>query len=523
MILTNGRIHTLEPAHARVTAIAIRGETILAAGSDEEIASLARPNETRIDLGGRSVIPGLVDAHIHLYGYAESRQWIDLQDVPSLEAALERVGARAATTPRDRWILGRGWNQNHWPGGAFPTAGDLDAVVPDHPVLLIAHSGHAAWVNSAALKRAGITEATPDPAGGRIVREPEGSASGILLEDAIDLVDDVIEPASVSAAAEILSQAVPSLWDEGITAVHAMDGWLGFQAFQALHERGELGLRVLAYLPKERLREAIDLGLHSGDGDEWLRIGGLKLFADGALGVRTAALLEPYEGEPGNRGILTLEPGELAELGAEATAGGLSLAIHAIGDRANRLAIDQLARLPRPQIIPHRIEHVQLLHPDDLHRLAAGNVTASMQPIHATSDMETAERYWGERTRYAYAWRSVLDSGTRLVFGSDAPVEPAAPLLGLHAAVTRRRLDGRPGPDGWHPEQRLTLPEALRAYTLGPAEAAGLEGRLGSLVPGKLADLVVLDGSIEEVDPEEIPQLRVLGTMVGGRWVKPLD
>jgi predicted amidohydrolase YtcJ len=523
MILTDGRIYPLDRAYAGATAIAIRGETIVATGSDQEIATMARPDERRIDLAGRPVIPGLVDSHIHLYGYAEARQWIDLQNVPSLEAALERVAARAATVPPGHWILGRGWNQNHWPDRAFPTAADLDAAVQDHPVLLIAHSGHAAWVNSAALQRAGIIDATPDPRGGQIVRDREGRATGILLEEAIDLVDDVIDPLSLSAAVKALSEAIPSLWEVGVTAVHAMDGWLGFRAFQALHARGELGLRILAYLPKDHLDEAIDLGLHSGDGDDWLRIGGLKLFADGALGVRTAALLEPYEGEPGNRGMLTLEPDELAELGARAMAGGLSLAIHAIGDRANRMVIDQLSRLPRPRTIPHRIEHVQLLHPDDLDRLAAHQITASMQPIHATSDMEMAERHWGERTRYAYAWRSLLERGTRLIFGSDTPVEPAAPLLGLHAAVTRRRPDGQPGPAGWHPEQRLTLPQALRAYTLGPAEAAGLGDKLGSVAPGKLADLVVLDRDLCGIDADEIPELRVMGTMIGGRWVKPLE
>jgi predicted amidohydrolase YtcJ len=523
MILTNGRIHTLDPAYYGATAIAIRGEAILATGGDHEIAALARSTEPRIDLAGRTVVPGLVDAHIHLYGYAESRQWLDLRNLPSLEAALERIAARAAAAPTGHWILGRGWNQNQWPGRAFPTAGELDAAVPNHPALLIAHSGHAAWVNSAALQRAGITDATPDPAGGRIVRDTEGRATGILLEEAIDLVDDMVEPLSISAAAEAVEQAIPSLWDAGVTAVHCMDGWLGFQAFQALHHQGELGLRVVAYLPKEHLDEAIGLGLRSGDGDDWLRIGGLKLFADGALGVRTAALLKPYKGEPSNRGILTLEADELSELGAQATAGGLSLAIHAIGDRANRMVIDQLSRLSPPRAIPHRIEHVQLLHPHDLDRLRAHNITASMQPIHATSDMEMAERHWGERTRYAYAWRSLLERGTRLAFGSDAPVEPVAPLLGLHAAVTRRRLDGQPGPAGWHPEQRLTLPQALRAYTVGPAEAAGLGHKLGTLAPGKLADLVVLDRDIWEIDPGEIPQMRVMGTMIGGRWVKSPD
>ncbi len=525
MILHNGRIHTLESSQTYPTAVAVRGETVLAVGSDAEVLNLARPGEERIDLAGRTVIPGLVDAHIHLYWLAQTRLWVDLQGVTALEAVLERVAARAAVTPAGEWIQGRGWNQNLWPTRAFPTAADLDHVAPGHPVYLIAQSGHGGWCNSLALKLAEITPQRPDPPGGQFQRDAAGQLTGIVLEEAMKIVRRTIGEPPIPEAAEAIEAVFPDLWAAGITGVHCMDSheWTSVHALEYLHAAGRLGLRVLKYLPKDRFDEVLERGYYSGQGDDWLRVGGVKLFADGALGVRTGAMLEPYEGEPDNCGMYTLEPEELADLGRRASAAELSLAVHAIGDRTNRMALDQLAQLPRPAAVPHRIEHVQIIHPDDLGRLAAHGITASMQPIHAPSDMEMAERHWGERTRHAYAFCSVLEAGTRMAFGSDAPVESFAPLLGMHAAVTRRRVDGAPGPDGWHPEQRLTLSQALRGFTLGAAEAAGTAHKLGTLRAGKLADLVVLDRDLFAIDPQEIPAVQVLGTMIGGRWVRPLE
>ena len=522
-LFTNGRVHTMDPSIPNATALAVQNEMILAAGSDSEVKALLRPGDCLIDLGGRAVIPGLVDSHIHLYWSARARAWTDLYGVPSLDEVLALVAARADGTPAGEWILGQAWNQNLWPGRAFPTAADLDRVAPAHPVYLRAQSGHASWANSLALELAGVNAETPDPPGGQIRRDASGLPTGILLEEAMDIVSAVVPKPSLAKGAESIAEALPALWATGITGVHCMDGGPSFEAMQILHQRAELKLRVVKYLPLERVDHAIGIGLRSGFGDDWLRVGGIKLFLDGALGVRTATMIEPYEDEPDNWGIPILEEEELSEIGRKTSAAGLSLAVHAIGDRANRMALDLYQALPPAGMVPHRIEHVQLLHPDDLGRLAALDVTAAMQPIHATSDMEMADRHWGERTRYSFAWRSLLDRGTRLAFGSDAPVEPFAPLLGIHAAVTRRRPDGSPGPAGWHPEQRLTRYQALKGFTLGPAEAAGMAHRMGTLSPGKLADLVVLDRDLFEVEPMEIPESRVLGTMIGGEWVRSLE
>jgi predicted amidohydrolase YtcJ len=522
-VFTNGRIHTMDPLYAHATALAVQGEKVVAVGADDEVLALVRPGDERIDLRGRTMLPGLTDAHVHLHGYAQAKRKLDLFGVASLDEVLTRVAAWAEKQPAGQWVLGRSWNQNLWPEPVFPTAADLDRVVPERPVYLVAQSGHAGWANSLALKLAGVTQQRSDPRGGQIRRDAEGRPTGILLEEAMKMATEVIPEPSPAVAAEVIRDALPDLWEVGITGVHCMDGGAAFAGLQVLHQQRALKLRVLKYLPLERLDYAVGIGLRSGFGDDWLRVGGIKLFVDGALGVRTAMLYEPYEGEPDNYGIPILDQAELMEIGRKASQTGLSLAVHAIGDRANRMALDFLEMFPTSGPIPHRIEHVQLLHPADLTRLAVQDVTASVQPVHAPSDMQMAERHWGERTRYAYAFRTLLENGTRLAFGSDAPVEPLAPLLGIHAAVTRRRLDGAPGPDGWHPEQRLSAHQAVLGFTVGPAQAAGCAHRTGGLAPGKLADLIVLDRDLFEVDPMEIPEARVLGTMVGGEWVRSLE
>jgi len=376
--------------------------------------------------------------------------------------------------------------------------------------------------NTRAMEGAGITAETPDPSGGRIVRDDAGRPTGLFLEEAMRLIQDAVPRPDAAALARILPPALEHLARLGLTAVHDMGDLVSFEAYQRLRADGAPpSLRIVFYLPLEGLEHALALRLRSGLGDDFLRIGGLKVFADGALGPRTAAMLEPYIGEPENRGILTMAPEELWEVVRRAARGGLALAIHAIGDRANRLVLDTLAALPPENRarLRHRIEHVQLLHPDDVGRLAALGVVASMQPIHAVQDAPMADRYWGPaRCATAYAWRSLLDAGTVLAFGSDCPVEDPNPFLGIHAAVTRSRPDGYGGPEGWVPAQRITVEEAVRAYTWGAAHAAGREGRLGTLAPGKWADLVVLDQDIFSTDPSLIPQTQVLGTMVGGRW-----
>jgi predicted amidohydrolase YtcJ len=318
-----------------------------------------------------------------------------------------------------------------------------------------------------------------------------------------------------------MREAFTRAWQLGLTAIHDMDGERAFAAYQRLQLLGPLGLRVIKYLPADMIDDALDLSRRVPNEDDWLRIGGIKVFADGALGARTAAMLAPYDGEPDNVGILTTENQGLRELAEKAISGGLPLAVHAIGDRANRMVLDVFAAVGARGRTrrPHRIEHVQLLHPDDLGRLARCGLVASMQPSHAVQDRAMAERYWGARCATAYAWHSLLDAGTALAFGSDAPVEDPNPFFGIHAAVTRRSLDREDDRDGWYPGERISVQEAVHAYTLGAAYAGGMEDRLGSLAPGKLADLVVLDRDVFRCDPSEIVGTRVLATMINGRFV----
>jgi predicted amidohydrolase YtcJ len=517
-LLVNGQIYTGDDACPRASALVVTGERILAVGDAASLRDLLVPAGEVIDLQGRCVLPGLADSHIHFTSYALGLRELDLGDAVSLNEVLARVAQRARETLREEWIVGRGWDQERWPERRFPTAADLDRVAPEHPVVLKAKSGHALVANSRALRLAGVGTDTADPPGGRVGRDATGQPNGLLFEEnAMDLVAGLVPRPGPEETDDALRRAFPHAWRVGLTAIHDVDGTRAFAAYQRLHARGDLGLRTVKYLPARVLDCALEVGLRAGLGDDWLRVCGIKVFCDGALGSRTAAMLAPYTGEPDNVGVLTIDEGGLRELACKAVAGGLPLAVHAIGDRANRLVLDVLADAGSG--LRHRIEHVQLLHPDDVGRLAALGVVASMQPIHATQDCEMADRYWGERCATAYAWRSLTNAGTELAFGSDCPVEDLNPFLGIHAAVTRRRVDGFPGPEGWYPEQRLTVAEAVRAYTLGTAYAAGLGDRLGSLAPGKLADLIVLDRDIFTCDPMAIAETQVLATMIGGRFV----
>jgi predicted amidohydrolase YtcJ len=519
-LLLNGSIYTMDPQLSTASAVAVADGVITAVGGSE-LSGLATPETRIIDLAGRCVLPGLTDSHIHLRWFALSLQRVDLTGARSLAAMLELVAERARVTPPGGWVLGQRWDQELWPDRRFPCAADIDRLVPDHPVALTAKSGHALVANSLALQLAGVTANTPDPEGAHIARDSSGNPTGLLFEKAaMDLVKNATPQPEPDALAVAMRPAFERAWQVGVTAVHDMDELSAFDAFQRLRARGELGLRVVKYLPIEALDHAEAIALRSGLGDDWLRVGGIKVFADGALGARTAAMLEPYVGEPDNRGIMTTRPEVLAEIAQRATEGGLALAIHALGDRAIRVVLDAIAAAqgagPQQR---HRIEHVQHLHPDDVGRLAELGVVGAMQPIHVVQDAPMVDRYLGERGRTAYAWRSLLDAGTVLAFGSDFPVEDVNPFLGIEAAVTRVCVNDRGGSEAWHPEQRLTVEEAVRAYTRGAAYAAGLEDRLGSLTPGKLADLVVLDRDVFTCDPVSIGETKVLGTMLGGKWV----
>ncbi len=522
LALYNANIYTFSDIRPSASAILIDRGHILALGSDQEILSEIDNAQSSIDIEGRTILPGLTDSHIHLEQYAMGLIKVDCETDTRAEC-VDRIAKRAANTDPGQWILGHGWNQNVWPEG-FGSKEVLDGIAPNHPVYLTAKSLHAAWVNSAALKRANITGFTTDPQGGRIARDEVGHPTGILFETAMDLIAEKIPEPSIDQVADAIYSALPILWKFGLTGVHDFDRRRCFSALQLIRERGDLRLRVLKNLPLEDMPHAVALGLRSGYGDDFLRIGGIKAFADGALGPRTAAMLQAYTGEPDNKGILLLDNEEIFEHGRIAVEHGLSLTIHAIGDRANHEVLDGYEKLRAYEqnlgiSLRHRIEHVQLIHPDDAHRLARLKLIASMQPIHATSDMLMADQYWGDRAEFSYAWRTQLNHGAVLTFGSDAPVETPNPFRGIYAAISRRREDGFPNQRGWYPNERLSITQALHAYTFGPAFTAGMENKLGKLESGYKADLIILGTNPFNCSPDELPGIKPCATIIDGRWV----
>lgn len=524
-ILTNAIIHTIDENNPRATTIAIDGERIVAVGGDD-VRALADRHTIVEDLQGATVIPGLIDAHIHWEQTAINLSRINLMDVPTKEEAVRRVAEAARNAKPGEWLQGFGWAQGVWPGGEFPTAADLDAVTPNNPVYLSARSGHAVWVNSMALKVAGVTASTANPKGGEIQRDAKGNATGLLLEEANSVVYRAIPTMEAEAVAAAMEEAQELAWRSGLTGLHDYDWNLAFEAMQLLHQRGTLGLRILKHINVPYIHHAHELRLRSGFGDDWLRLGGLKIFADGALGPMTAQMVEPYEGQPLNRGMIVTSKAEMLPAVLEASRKGFPSTIHAIGDEAVRHVLDVYEEVRRdeakrgvpPSAMRHRIEHVQIIHPDDAARLAELQIIGSFQPIHATSDYPVADRYWGARSRLAYNARIQIDQGVHVAFGSDSPVEPFEPFKGIHAAVTRRRADGSPGAEGWYPETRLTVDEAIRGYTEGPAWAAGMEDRQGRLAPQFLADLIVLDRDPYAIDPHDLLNVGVMKTMIGGEW-----
>ncbi len=522
-ILYNANIVTLDPAQPKAGAMAILDDRIAAVGSSEDMLAMAGRDDEKIDLGGQTIWPGLVDAHLHLQHYALGLQMVECE-TDTRQECLRRVAERARETEPGEWIRGHGWNQNNWPEG-FGSREDLDQIAPNNPVYLTAKSLHASWANSKALELAGVTADTPDPKDGHIGRDASGKPDGILFEAAMELMEAALPEPTVEQVRQAVSNAQPILWKMGLTGVHDFDPVTCFAALQMLQQEDKLRLRVVKSIPEARFNAFEALGMRTGFGDAMLRVGSLKLFSDGALGPHTAAMLEPYENDPNSTGMLFLTSRDIFECGKEAVGHGISLAVHAIGDRANREVLDayeQLRKFERENGLAHlrhRIEHVQALHPADLPRLAQLDIIASVQPIHATSDMYMADQYWGERAGLAYAYRALLDSGAHLAFGSDAPVESPNPFWGLHAAVTRCRMNGEPQAQGWRPTQRIPLIEALKSFTTGPAYAAGLENHLGKLCMGYLADLIVLDSDPFAIDPHELYILHPERTMIAGEWV----
>jgi len=442
--------------------------------------------------------PGLIDAHIHLEGLAERHLTLDLTGARSLEDALARVRQWAARLPTDAWVVGSGWYNDQWPDPAFPSREQLDEAAGGRAAYLRRKDGHSAWVSSAALKQAGIDRGADDPPGGVIDRDDQGEPSGILRETAMELAAAIVPRATDSDLDAAMARALAAIARLGLTSVHSMDSASGFGSFQRLHARGKLPLRITYNLPLADLHHAERIGVRSGWGDPWLRIWGVKAFLDGSLGSRTAEMLD-------GSGTVRLPQKDLLEMVERCARAQLNVCLHAIGDGAVRRALDALAphrnawRFWRP-----RIEHAQCVDPKDLRRFARAGAIASMQPIHAVADRELADEYWPTVSRHAYAWGALERAGARLVFGSDAPVETADPLLGIDAAAGWRRRAK------WHPDLAVSRVSALRAYTSDAAYAVGVERDLGSLREGMLCDLTVVDDG------------GVVATVVGGRvsWLR---
>ena len=528
LILYNGKLYTQDPNQLHASAIALRNGKILAVGNDTEIRALAGSHTKQVNLEGRRVLPGLTDCHIHFYEWSLLLQGLTLEDASSLDDVLERVHTAAGQTKPGTWIVGQGWNQDRWPVSVLPARSDLDKVAPDHPVILWRTDLHLAWANSQALKAAGINANTQEPDMGVIERDASGQPTGILRELAINLVRDVIPPQTDAQIDTAMRQTMARVHKLGLTGVHDFrimggeDGPPALRAWQRLRADNELDLRAWVMIPGELLDEAITLGLQTGFGDEFLRIGGAKFFSDGATGPRTAWMLEPFE--DAGTGLPLTPMNKMAEAIAKAHKAGISTAIHAIGDRAVRELLDvftevtgELGNRSKPRI-PHRIEHVQHSQPVDLKRLGPLGLVASVQPLHLSDDMNMIDKACGSRARWAYAFRDLLDAGTVLALGSDCPVASPNPFWGIHAAVTRQKRDGTPT-GGWQPSQKLSLAEAVWGYTMGAAIASGQENDLGSLTPGKLADLIVLDQDIFTVPPEQIYTTKVVMTIFNGRIV----
>lgn len=528
MILYNGKLHTQDANYPRATAIAIRANRILTVGSDSEVRALAGSHIRQIDLSGRLVLPGMTDSHFHYYDWALNRQRLKLAETTSLSDLRLHVKQAAQNIPNGGWILGQGWNETRWPDPRLITRPDLDDLTPNHPVILWRSDMHLAVANSLALRAANISTETPDPPQGVIDRDASGQPTGVLRELAINLVRAVIPPPAEDEKVEAIRAGFTELHRLGLTGVHdyrimgGEDGSPAFRAYQRLQVSGELRMRMWMLLPSERLNQAIALGLRTGFGDDCLRVGHVKFFSDGSQGARTAWLLEEYEDIP-SCGMPLTPMNKIIDAIHRAHKAGLAVAIHAIGDRANRelvTAFEQVLSREKSNApsAPHRIEHLQNIRPEDVLRLGRLGVVASVQPIHVPDDFPMIEKSVGPRGCWTYPFRDLLAAGVPLAFGSDCPVADPNPLWGIHAAVTRQMRDGTPV-GGWYPDQRLSVTEAVWGFTIGAARVSGREAELGSLTPGKLADLVVLDRNIFEIDPMEIAQAQVAMTIFDGQIV----
>ncbi len=531
LILLAQRIYTPEPS--RATGVAVAGGRVFAVGSRQAMLRL-RTRPTRVlDLQARTLTPGLIDAHTHFFYWALGRELVvDLSAARSLDEALTRIAAHARRRGGGEWVLGRGFDQNVW-GGGFPTARDLDRAVADRPALIRSRDGHSAWLNTRGLGAAKIGRETPDPAGGRYLRDAAGEPSGIVQESAIDSLPNPLvqlaqrnEAAALRCVDRALQAGYEEAWRLGIVGVHSMDDAPSLHHFQRHHaaRRGHdgdaappLGLRVVHAVPLWNFERACDLGLRSGLGDDWLRIGAVKIFSDGALGSQTAYMYDAYPGRPGYRGVPVVAGDALRETVSRAVERGWACWIHAIGDRAVHETIAALAAARRrgTPAMPHRVEHTQCIRAADVRRMAAAGIVASMQPCHILGDIATADRHWPRARRDAYPFRRLLDAGVELALGSDVPIESLDPRRSFHGAVLRQ--DERLAPaGGWFPQERMTAAEVLRGFTVGAARSAAAGPLGGRIAVGALADFTIWEQDPLRVAATELLNIGIAGCVVSG-------
>lgn len=521
LVLHNAKVYTVNSDQPWAEAVAIKGSWIEAVGDNDSVLAVADDHTQVIDVKGRLMLPGLCDAHIHFYDWALSRRLVPLADCSSKSEMIARIQNWNGDFGGTGWIAGRGWNETVWNPIEEPTKHDLDQVT-NQPAIFWRADMHSAVVNSEALQLADIYKDRPDPEGGLIERDADGQPNGVLRELAVNLVMEHMSKPDPNWLDDTLTDAMAELHRMGITAVHdqrmkdQLEGPIALSAYQRLNQRNELKIRLNCNIAAHDLPSVSKLGLSSGLGDDYLRLGHIKLFTDGTLGSQTAWMLEPFEGTTDNVGINVTTPEQIKQEFEQAAALGFPISIHAIGDRANREVLDAFEALlekhPQPHI-PHRIEHVQTIHPDDLPRLAEMNLTSSVQPAHAIDDIELAEIRLGSRADRAYNFRSLLESGSLLALGSDAPVANINPFLGFHAGLYRQRVNRMSEP-AWLPNECLTLEQIIEGYTLGAAQAGGWQSVIGSIETGKRADLAVLDQDLFEITQQSIQGDEVSGTNV---------
>lgn len=523
----HGRIYTNDPQEPWASAMAVRDDKIFCVGSIEHIlldCGGAKSDVESYNLKGRFVMPGFNDAHTHLGSAGRDKLTLDLKGVDSIAELQRRLHAAVLQRKPGEWIVGSGWDQTRWPDKQFPNRQQLDEVSPDNPVFLVHISGHVGVANSLALKHTEILPDTPNPTGGEIERDAEGNPTGLLKEgSAMEFVEQKIPEPTTEKRRHGIELVLEELAQNGVTSAQDNSAWEDFIVYRSLKEEKKLTARITEWLPfMAPVTELMNMRAEGGTKDPWLKTGALKLITDGALGSRTAAMLAPYSDDQTTSGILTIEPEKLKAMALERDKLGFQLAFHAIGDRANRVALDvfeSVIRVNGTRDRRDRIEHAQVVAPEDIPRFGTLHIIASMQPSHQTNDMRWAEQRLGpERIKGAYAWNSLQKAGATLAFGTDYDVEPINPFRGLYACVTRELPEGGP-PGGWQPQEKISLEDCIRAYTSGSAYAQFEDGKKGELKPGEYADFIILSQDLTKATPKEILNTEVLQTVVGGRTV----